>query len=142
MDASMVDKSIKTFSESEKSFYRLDLTKDSLTEDFSKGEIVFKILSISPENGSLIDDKMVNTREDYEKKIYTHSYQPFLFTIDLGLRLAYLYGCLNLKFKNSQNKEYIFMWRKIRTNEWNKWFKINTYKDNLYKESFVIEYFL
>jgi hypothetical protein len=122
-------------------FSKNETELDLITSGFSKGEIVFKIILVS-ENGELIDNRMVNTKEDYERLLYTHIYQPLLFSINIYLRLAYLYGCLNLKFKNPQTKEYIFMWRKIRTNEWNKWFKINPYKDDLYNECSIIEHLI
>jgi hypothetical protein len=151
MDACIVEKSIRTFIGSEnitnisptpqEDELEENVSKDFISSEFSKGNIVFKIVSISLKDGSIEDDKMVNTNEDYEKKLYTHLYQPLLFSIDLPLRLSYLYGCLNFTFNKPQNKEYIFMWREIRTNCWNKWFKIKIYKDDLYKEIPIIEYF-
>ena len=77
---------------------------------------------------------MVTTKNDYEKKLYTHKYNPILFLIGLHLRLAYLYGCLNITFQQSREEKFVFWWRKIRTNRWEKWFTVKRYHDSIYGE--------
>ena len=115
-----------------------DKNKGIISKKFSKGEIVFKILTLK--DGTTKDYGMVITKEDYEKKLYTHLYQPFLFIISIELRIAYLYDCLNRQFKNSRDEEYVFIYREIRTNEWKEWFKVKPYIDNIYQEVSNIEY--
>ena len=126
----------------EKKFTEGDDTLDSkdIHKKFLQGDVVVKILTGSRETNDTRECGMVNSKEDYEKKLYTHSYQPLLFIIDIHLRLAYLYGCLNRQFKNTKNEEYRFMWRKIGTNEWREWFKVKAYIDNVYNEVNIIEY--
>lgn len=109
------------------------------TEDrFFKEEIVFKILTVSDEK-SPENKGMVNTKEDYDLKIKTHIYNPLLFIIDLKLRLAYLYGCLNKHAGISGKESYIFYWREIGTNDWYEWYKVGTYEDSFREMVNVIE---
>jgi len=110
---------------------------DPIEEGFAKGEIVFKIIIIKP-NGVKKDFYMVNTKEDYERKLCTHQFQPLLFVTDLKTRLAYLYGCLNNQYNVPREDEYLFMWRKIKTNIWNKWFSIKPYTEDIYKEQKIV----
>ena len=89
-----------------------------ICERFSRGEIVFRIEAVSPNVGIEKDVHMVTTKDEYEKKLYTHLYNPILFIVDLPTRLAYLYGCLNLKFRQPQKEIYTFYWREINSNDW------------------------
>lgn len=101
-----------------------------LEEGFVKGSIVFKITR--GEDNKPVG--MVITNEDYEKKLFSHQYQPILFSVCLQLRLAYLYGCMNLNYRQSREKTYTFQWREIGTNEWTVWFQVNPYLDTVYGE--------
>lgn len=114
--------------------------ENGISKKFAKGQIVLKILTVKDEISK--DCGMVITKEDYEKKLYTHLYQPCLFIISMELRLSYLYDCLNRQFKNSRDEEYVFIYREIRTNEWKEWFKVKPYIDGVYQEVSNIEYIL
>ena len=46
------------------------LHRNHISEKFSKGEVVFKVLTVNHGDGVTKDTGMVNTREDYEKKGY------------------------------------------------------------------------
>ncbi len=121
-------------------------------EGFKKGEVAFKItahtfITVSTDEGvanecteDVKDIGMVTTKEDYEKKLYTHKYNPVLFLIDLPLRIAYLYGCLNISFRHSRDEEFMIWWRKIGENDWNKWFAVKRYRDSIYGEPPSLEY--
>ena len=114
--------------------------RELISMKFSQGKIAFKITTPNLKDGTLKDYGMVNTKEDYEKKLCGHLYNPLLFVIDLGLRIAYLYDCLNRQFKNDREEEYIFFYRELRTNEWKNWFRVKSYIDDVYKELPAIEY--
>jgi len=116
--------------------------RETFSNMFFQEKAVFKILTVSLKDKVTREYGMVNINEDYEKKLYTHVYQPFLFVLELGLRLAYLYGCLNREFKKSHNKEYIFMWREIQSNDWIEWFKVKPYIENVRNEVSMIEYLI
>lgn len=122
---------------------------EDVAEEFLNGNVVFKIIAYSEQNTvdeiteeeggntytintSVVsrDIGIVTTKEDYEKKLYTHIYNPVLFLVDTPLRLAYLYGCLNIEFKVPRNEDYIFWWRKLKTDEWRKWFVVERYSEN------------
>jgi hypothetical protein len=109
------------------------LLEDDIENEFRKGNIVFKITAHTTD-GDTREIGMVNTKEDYERKLYTHKYLPVLFLVELPLRLAYLYGCLNVVFRRSRNEEYVFWWRKIGENRWEKWFTVKRYNDSIYGE--------
>ena len=115
--------------------------EESLFSKFSRGEVVFKIITVDLKDGIFKDLGMVNTKEDYEKKLSIHMYQPLLFVIDLELRMAYLYDCLNRQFKNTRDEEFIFVYREIGKNEWYEWFKVKSYTDRVYEKNNIIEYF-
>jgi len=107
--------------------------EDNVSSDFAAGNVVFKLTAHAPDGGTR-ETGMVTTKEDYEKKLYTHKYSPVLFLIELPLRLAYLYGCLNLSFRQSRDEEYVFWWRKVGENEWKRWFTAKRYRDSIYGE--------
>ncbi len=100
---------------------------EKISQRFTRDEVVFRIEAISYDKNR--DMYMVTTRKDYDKKLYTHLYNPLLFVVDLPLRLAYLYGCLNTSFRQLQQEKYIFYWREIGSIEWNEWFIVNPYED-------------
>lgn len=101
---------------------------------FIQGTFVFKITAHTTDEETR-EVGMVNTKEDYEKKLHTHKYNPILFLIDLPLRLAYLYGCLNVSFQQTRDEEFVFWGRKIGENEWKKWFTVKKYRDSVYGEN-------
>lgn len=103
------------------------------SREFAAGNAVFKLTAYTPD-GETRDIGMVTTKEDYERKLYTHKYSPVLFLTELPLRIAYLYGCLNLSFRQSRSEEYVFWWRKVGNSEWSKWFTVQMYKDSVYGE--------
>lgn len=106
---------------------------ENLESSFRQGTIVFKATACVAE-GEFKDVGMVITKEDYEKKLYTHKYNPILFLVDLPLRLSYLYGCLNVSFGQSREEDFVFWWRKIGENEWREWFTVKRYRDSIYGE--------
>ena len=94
---------------------------------FIKGEVAFKIVS---SNRNLVD--MVNTRDDYTRKMFSHRYTPLLYAADVFIRLAYLYGCLSLEFHNPRTETFTFLARKIGTDVWVKWFVVSPSIDHVY----------
>lgn len=116
----------------------IEIVDDNISvKDFADGNIVLRItaLWITP-RGSMGDGErdigMVITKEDYEEKLYTHIYNPVLFLSEFPLKLAYLFGCLNYNYKKSRDEIFIVWWRKIRTDEWKKWFIIHPYEEKIY----------
>jgi len=99
---------------------------ENISEKFLEGNIVFIIYEGDKIKG------MVNTKEDYEKKVCAHQYTPLLFIVPLHVKLAYLYGCLNHELGVTKQRSYKFMWRTVKTDEWHLWFTIKPYKDSLY----------
>lgn len=105
-----------------------------LIQDFLDGNIVFKITS---KEGREIG--MVNTKEDYERKLWSHQYIPLLFTVSFYRQLSYLYGCLNLKYQHPRKETFIFWWRRLRTKEWKTWFTVHPYEESLFESSSSVE---
>lgn len=117
---------------------------------FSAGDIAFRItehksLPCSVENlknGSYhlthdfsyvgVEYCIVNTHEEYEKKLYTHNYSPILFSSTLPTRIAYLYDCLNKNFRTPRENSFIAWYRVIGTNVWKPWFVVPRYVENPY----------
>jgi len=99
---------------------------------FSSGTIVFKIIATNIINNKSREMGMVTTNHDYEKRILQHRYNPLLFQLSFEKRLAYLYGCLNNSFQKPKNEKYDFYWRMIGRHEWNIWFTVYPYVDEMY----------
>lgn len=104
------------------SFIRVN-DKDA-TKHIIEGNYAFKITTKS---GKQIG--IVGTYKDYEQKLYSHSYSPLLYAVNFPTRLAYLYGCLNRKLNEKREESFVFMWRKIGTDEWQKWFEVIPHTD-------------
>jgi hypothetical protein len=100
-----------------------------LATRFSRGEIVLRLQVETASKRS--DVGMVISREDFEQKLNTHLYQPLLFTIDLPLKLSYLYGCLHYS-SSSHERTYVFQYRELGSNVWKDWFRIPPYADDIY----------
>lgn len=102
-----------------------------VSERFEKGEIVIK-LTRAKEGECSEQVGMVITKEDYHKRLYSHDYMPLIYIVDLEYRLAYLFGCLNYKFRKTGDYTYTFWWRAIHTNHWHKWFHVPPYSDSIF----------
>lgn len=107
----------------------------SIQNDFEEGKVVLKI--VRGEKRSPVG--MVISSEDYERRLSTHQYQPLLFILNIRLRLAYLYGCLNHQYRAPKSETNIFMWRKIGCDEWREWFRIDPYEDSVYNEVDIVK---
>lgn len=94
---------------------------EAIREGFIKDHFVLKI-TITNYEGKSRDHGMVITREDYEKKMYTHAYRPLLWLAPFHLKVAYLYGCLNTEFERRKTCTYTIWYRKVGTTEWEKWY--------------------
>jgi hypothetical protein len=104
-----------------------EMINPAISEKFLQGSVVFIIFENEKIKG------MVNTKEDYDKKINTHQYQPLIFLCPLHVKIAYLFDCLHRDCDSEKDeKTYNIMWRTVGTDEWDLWFKINPYKDLLY----------
>ena len=99
---------------------------------FSSGSLVFKIIATNIINNKSREMGMVTTNHDYEKRLLQHRYNPLLFQLPFEKRLAYLYGCLNNSFQKPKNEKYDFYWRVVGRHEWNNWFTIYPYVDEMY----------
>lgn len=110
----------------------------SVEERFSQGKVVVKIrLS---EGDITKDVGMVIAKDDYECKLAMHSYHPAMFLIDVKVRLAYIYGCLNRDFTSKKSgRVYSFEWREIGSDVWKKWFRIAPYIDDPWLTPNIIE---
>lgn len=96
---------------------------------FIAGEAVFKITSTGPD-GKVRDVTIVTTRNDYEKKLMTHRYDPIMFLAPFYIKVAYLYNCLNYEYSRSRPDTYVFWWRLIGEKDWRCWFTLLPYLDN------------
>jgi len=92
-----------------------------LEEEIRAGKRVFKITSVLP-NGTTKEIDMVNTFEDYEKKVKTHLYTPLLFKLNFKDRIGYLYGCFNNHFGVARTEIFTIYTRLINTSEWKEWY--------------------
>lgn len=105
----------------------LEIIDETVAEKFVEGNIVFIIYEGDKIKG------MVNTKEDYEKKIQTHIFNPLLNISILPLKIAYLYDCLHRNFSSKKiEKTIVVKWRVIGSSEWNDWFRVLPYADSLY----------
>jgi hypothetical protein len=102
----------------------------NVEELFSHRYILFKIETEYP-NGKKHIKGMVNRYTDYEKRLYTHLYNPLLYIVDVPTRLAYLYGCLNTSYKITSRITYHFYWRRRGEKIWNVWFIVHPYLENI-----------
>lgn len=101
----------------------------SVVSAFMRGDVVFKISAMA-EGVPSRDVHMVVNREDYEKRMSSHQYTPLLFMVPLPTRLAYLYECLNRRFKKVRDENFVFWWRSLGRNEWVKWFTVSPYTED------------
>jgi hypothetical protein len=113
------------------------LTKDGI-QLFESGNYVFRITSSKksdvtsegkPRNNSFKYINIVTTKDEYERKLSLHQYNPLLFLAPLTYRLSYLYGCLNREKGTSRKEIFMFWLRKIGDHQWIPWFSINPYVD-------------
>ena len=107
---------------------------DQIATDFIAGNVVLKIKGVNRETGVERTVGMVITNEDFEKRLYSHKYNPILFMVSIHLRIAYLFGCLNLSFREPRKENFLVLYRKIKTDEWKLWFSVNSYYDSMYGE--------
>ena len=112
----------------------IEVVDKNITNEFSNGEIVFRITALSIPSEELPERNernvhIVTSLEDYKKKLDSHLYTPLLFTCNLPTRLAYLYGCLNYNYNQPRTDTYTFWWREMYTDNWDIWFKVNPYSD-------------
>lgn len=103
---------------------------DTIINNFQQGTVVFKIRSISETRSK--DIYMVTEYEDVIQKIKQHQYTPLLYLVPFTTKLAYLYGCLNYSYDQKKNEKYVFYWRTIGTQNWNKWFTVLPYNDVMF----------
>jgi hypothetical protein len=106
------------------------LIDEEPSQKFQEGNIVF----IFFEDGKI--KGMVNTKEDYDKKLETHLFLPILFVIPLHIRIAYLFDGLHREYSPEAStyptKKIMVKWRYIGENGWKVWFEINPYGDSYY----------
>lgn len=110
----------------------IDIVNNKLMNSFIKGNIVFKITSVK--NFIIKDVSVATSFEDYKNKLNSHLYNPLLYTCNMYLRLAYLFGCLNYEPLRTRDESFTFWWRVIGQDEWKVWFKVQPYQDNLVDE--------
>lgn len=109
---------------------------------FKNGEVVFRIKALTNNDVDNTNDanntsveryvNLVTSKDDYEKQLQTHVYNPLLYACSFLLRLAYLYGCLNRRFDTPRDERFIFSYRFIGKNEWYEWFTISPVKDLIF----------
>ncbi len=111
----------------------IEIVDKNITDRFFSGEIVFRITACNAVSDLQVTHErnvnIVTSLEDYKKKLHSHLYTPLLFTCDFPTRMAYIYGCLNYSYGQPRSEIYTFWWRKIGTDEWDVWFKLNPYND-------------
>lgn len=102
---------------------------------FSSGAAVFKITipnQVSERIANQVGEKMVgmvNTREEYEKKLADHYYVSILHIAPVTYRLAYLYDCLNREKGIPREETFTFWYRILGKHEWKRWFVVSPYTD-------------
>ena len=97
---------------------------------FREEEIVFKIQAVSVD-GEILDNGVVQTYQDYFKNIRSHQYTPILHIAPLEIRLAYIYGCLNVRYGEERNSIFRILYRFIKTDEWETWMMIYPYSEKI-----------
>ena len=107
----------------------VEVHDDAIAPAFTRGDVVFKISAVTSD-GTSRDVHMVVNREDYEKRLSSHQYTPLLFMLPLPQRLAYLYECLNRRYKRTRTEQFVFWWRFLGRNEWTKWFTVKPYTED------------
>lgn len=106
---------------------------EEMDKMFLLGEGVFKIISTIPVLEKTGDKKhplryhdrekacgIVNTKQDFDEKV-SGLYSPILVHGSIHSRIAYAYGCF---LKGESVLKYTFMWRRLGTSEWKKWFEV------------------
>jgi len=95
------------------------------TKHVKNEEYAFKVMTKKDKQVGI-----VCTYKDYEQKLYSHAYSPLLYSVNFPTKLAYLHGCLNRKLNEKREDTFVFMWRKIGTDEWYKWFEVLPHVDD------------
>jgi len=116
----------------------IEVHNPHLISEFREGKIVFKIIAKSSEGPSR-EVEMVTTKEDYERRLSSHQYVPILFLVSFYQQASYLYGCLNRKYRKSRNSTFVFLWRRIRTREWQPWFTVHPYRETMFEDPTLTE---
>lgn len=99
----------------------------SINSSFLRGGVVFKITASEGDKERVCG--MVNTREEYEKKLADHYYVSVLHIAPITYRLAYLYDCLNREKGVPREETFTFWYRIIGKRDWIKWFVVSPYID-------------
>lgn len=94
---------------------------------FCSGNTVFKITASGGTKERVCG--MVNTKEEYEKKLADHYYVSVLHIAPVTYRLAYLYDCLNREKGIPREETFTFWYRVLGKHEWIKWFAVSPYID-------------
>lgn len=106
------------------------LLDEEPSRKFQEGNVVFLLFEEEKIKG------MVNTKEDYDKKLETHLFLPVLFVIPLHIRIAYLFDCLHREYAPDAlvhpTKKITVKWRYIGESGWKHWFEVHPYKDSYY----------
>lgn len=97
------------------------------TLSFLNGVSVFKIIALGKDGERICG--MVNTKEEYEKKLADHYYVSVLHISPITYRLAYLYDCLNREKGVAREETFTFWYRILGKHEWVKWFVVSPYID-------------
>ena len=108
----------------------MELIDPTAGVEFAKGKIVFRIVALAGKKKR--DIGMVNSNKDFERKLKTHLYNPLLFMAPLWIQLAYIFGCLNHEYQKQREETFVFLWRRLNTDEWYKWFVVHPYVDSIY----------
>lgn len=115
----------------------IDIIDPDIENLFITDRVLFKIISIpaSSKNGEDIfsrevaDHTLDISLEEYKIKYKSHEYIAILAILHLPLKIAYLYGCLNMKRGVKRDKEFSVWYRQVGQHNWNVWFNIRPYID-------------
>lgn len=112
------------------------LHSSDVAKIFESGRVKFKILKCSEEDklSDMLTKAKIHTKEEYETLLYA-TYHPLIFVCPLHLRIAYLFGCLNEKFRTPRKETFLVFFQKDSVDDWRPWFSVYPYRDSIYGDS-------
>jgi hypothetical protein len=107
------------------------VANNDLADKVRRGEAVFRIISYSLDGTIIRDLTVLNTYDNVRHLVQTHRYMPLLYTVELPMLIAYLYGCLNLTEDFRHDVKFVVMGRLLGEREEAVWFTVFPYYNSI-----------
>lgn len=113
------------------------INNESVPNLFQNSDVIVKVLQ------QQANDPKSETKEihivrsaDYERALYNRAYNACLYLLPLPQRMAYLFGCTNVNFREKSKYRYLFYFKPVKDvdvpENWSLWFSVEPYQDSVY----------